>query len=190
MKWGVNMKKVKLKKKRKFKFRLIAYAFIMFLGYELSFNVIMNLKLVDSNEEFIKALMVDSNYHLLYEKKASDIFTKLFSKIIDVNKPISILENTLHFTPNEENMTYVNNPQLEEVEKLQKNTEIIVDKKTILLSDITFENPTLENNIVTQEVIMKVPPENYYNYQTITYNVKQGEETIYEILWKALKGGD
>ena len=112
------MKKVKLKKKRKFKFRLIAYAFIMFLGYELSFNVIMNLKLVDSNEEFIKALMVDSNYHLLYEKKASDIFTKLFSKIIDVNKPISILENTLHFTPNEENMTYVNNPQLEEVEKL------------------------------------------------------------------------
>ena len=79
---------------------------------------------------------------------------------------------------------------LEEVEKLQKNTEIIVDKKTILLSDITFENPTLENNIVTQEVIMKVPPENYYNYQTITYNVKQGEETIYEMLWKALKGGD
>ena len=65
-----------------------------------------------------------------------------------------------------------------------------MDKKTILLSDITFENPTLENNIVTQEVIMKVPPENYYNYQTITYNVKQGEETIYEMLWKALKGGD
>ena len=85
------------------------------------------------------------------------------------------------------NITFIS---LEEVEKLQKNTEIIVDKKTILLSDITFENPTLENNIVTQEVIMKVPPENYYNYQTITYNVKQGEETIYEMLWKALKGGD
>ena len=66
------MKKVKLKKKRKFKFRLIFYAFVMFLGYELSFNVIMNLKLVDSNEDFIKALMIDSNYHLLYEKKADE----------------------------------------------------------------------------------------------------------------------
>ena len=62
------MKKVKLKKKRKFKFRLIFYAFVMFLGYELSFNVIMNLKLVDSNEDFIKALMIDSNYHFLYKK--------------------------------------------------------------------------------------------------------------------------
>lgn len=91
----------------------------------------------------------------------------------------------------EENNCFIHSVwPLEEVEKLQKNTEIIVDKKTILLSDITFENPTLENNIVTQEVIMKVPPENYYNYQTITYNVKQGEETIYEMLWKALKGGD
>ena len=75
---GDSMKKVKLKKKRKFKFRLIAYAFIMFLGYELSFNIIMNLKLVNSNEAFIKALMVDSNYHLLYEKKADDLISKLF----------------------------------------------------------------------------------------------------------------
>ena len=36
------MKKVKLKKKRRFKFRIIGYALVMFLGYELSFNIIMN----------------------------------------------------------------------------------------------------------------------------------------------------
>lgn len=111
------MKKIKLKK-RKFKFRIIIYGLIMFLGYELSFNIIMNLKLVNNNEDFIKALIIDSNYHLLYEKKSSDIFTKLFSKVLNVNKPVSILENTLHFTPNE-NLTYVNNPKLEEVEKLE-----------------------------------------------------------------------
>lgn len=111
------MKKIKLKK-RKFKFRIIVYGLIMFLGYELSFNIIMNLKLVNNNEDFIKALIIDSNYHLLYEKKSSDIFTKLFSKVLNVNKPVSILENTLHFTPNE-NLTYVNNPKLEEVEKLE-----------------------------------------------------------------------
>lgn len=111
------MKKIKLKK-RKFKFRIIVYGLILFLGYELSFNIIMNLKLVNNNEDFIKALIIDSNYHILYEKKSSDIFTKLFSKVLNVNKPVSILENTLHFTPNE-NLTYVNNPKLEEVEKLE-----------------------------------------------------------------------
>lgn len=120
------MKKIKIKKKRKFKFRLIAYAFIMFLGYELTFNIIMNIKLVNSNEDFLKALIADSNYHLLYEKKASDIFTKLFSKILDVNKPVSILENILHFTPNEENMTYVSNPKLDEVEKLEVNPTVFI----------------------------------------------------------------
>ena len=117
----IKLKKVKLKKKRKFKFRLIGYAFIMFLGYELTFNIIMNIKLVNSNEDFIKALLVDSNYHLLYEKKADDILSKLFSKILDVNKPVSILENTFHFKPNEASMTYVTNPKIEEVEQLERN---------------------------------------------------------------------
>ena len=120
------MKKIKLKKKRKFKFRLFAYAFIMFLGYELSFNIIMNIKLVNSNEDFLKALLTDSSYHLLYEKKSQDIFTKIFSKIFDVNKPVSILQNTLHFSPNTENMTYVNNPKLKEVENLKQDPTVYI----------------------------------------------------------------
>ena len=119
------MKKIKLKK-RKFKFRLILYAFIMFLGYELSFNLIMNLKLVNSNEDFIKALIIDSNYHLLYEKKADDIFSKIFSKIIDVNKPVSILENTFHFKSNEAPMAYVKNPKLEKVQSLNVNPSVYI----------------------------------------------------------------
>ena len=120
------MKKIKLKKKRKFKFRLFAYAFIMFLGYELSFNIIMNIKLVNSNEDFLKALLTDSSYHLLYEKKSQDIFTKIFTKIFDVNKPVSILQNTLHFSPNTENMTYVNNPKLKEVENLKQDPTVYI----------------------------------------------------------------
>ena len=120
------MKKIKLKKKRKFKFRLIVYAFIMFLGYELSFNTIMNLKLVNSNEDFLKALMVDANYHLLYEKKSSDLLSKLFSKILDVNQPISILENTFHFKANEVPMAYINNPEFEAVEKLDVEPTVYI----------------------------------------------------------------
>ena len=64
------MKKVKTVKKRKFKKRLLLYAFLVFLGYELSFNLIMNFKLATNNEDFIKCLLADSNYHLLYEKKS------------------------------------------------------------------------------------------------------------------------
>ena len=120
------MKKIKLKKKRKFKFRLIAYAFIMFLGYELSFNIIMNLKLVNSNEDFIKALLIDSNYYLLYEKKADDILSKMFSKILDVNKPVSILENTFHFKANDVSMTYVTNPKIDKVENLDVKPTVYI----------------------------------------------------------------
>ncbi len=120
------MKKIRLKKRR-FKFRVIFYAFVMFLGYQISFNFIMNLKLVNSNEEFVKAMLVDSNYHLLYEKKANNLFSRLFSKVFDVNKPITILENTFHFKPNElTSMTYMNNPKSESVVKLETKSSVYI----------------------------------------------------------------
>ena len=103
------MKKVKTVKKRKFKKRLLLYAFLVFLGYELSFNLIMNFKLATNNEDFIKCLLADSNYHLLYEKKADDLFSKLFAKALDVNEPVSILENTFHYKGDKvDTSTYVN----------------------------------------------------------------------------------
>lgn len=119
------MKKVKLKKKRKFKFRILAYALVMFLGYQLSYNIIMNIKLANTNEDFLKAITIDSNYHLLYEKKASNLFTRLFSKIIDVNKPLSILENTFHFKANEET-AYVKNPKTKSVANLQAPPSVYI----------------------------------------------------------------
>ena len=60
---------MKLKKKRRFKYRILLYGVVMFIGYELSFNIIMDHKLVKSNETFVKALLIDSNYTRLYEKK-------------------------------------------------------------------------------------------------------------------------
>ncbi len=103
-------KKMKLVKKRRFKFRLLLYLLLVFIGYEVSYNTIMDFKLAKSNEDFVKALITDSNYHLLYEKKASNLLTKMFSKIIDVNKPLSILEGSLPFKEKQVPMTYVKNP--------------------------------------------------------------------------------
>lgn len=145
------MKKVRLKKKRKFKFRLIVYALIFFLGYELAFNIIMNLKLVSSNEEFIKALIADSNYHLLYEKKASDLFSKLFSKILDVNEPVSILENTFHFEASETAMAYVSNPEIEEVENLDVAPSIYIYNTH---QSEAYKGDALEDYNITPGVMM------------------------------------
>lgn len=121
------MKKMKLKKKRKFKYRILLYALIMFLGYELSFNVIMNLKLAHSNETFVKALLSDPSYGILYEKKAENLTTKFFSKVLNVNDPITILDNVFHLKQNENvpkrQMAYMANPNIE-TRTVEKEPEV------------------------------------------------------------------
>ena len=119
------MKKAKLK--MRFKYRIIGYAFIMYIVYQLTFNTIINYKLVNTNEEFIKILLIDSNYHMLYEKNASTLMTKLFSKIVNVNEPVSLLNNIFYLKPNKinEQMAYVNNPKID-TSKLEKETEVFL----------------------------------------------------------------
>ena len=94
------MRRVKTKKRRKFKLRIIIYALLAFCGYQISYNIILNTKLVNSNEDFIKCLLADSNYHMLYEKKANNLFNKLFSNFFNINEPVSILENIFHYKAN------------------------------------------------------------------------------------------
>lgn len=138
-------------KKRKFKYRLILYAFVMFLGYQISFNIIMHFKLVNSNESFIKALLVDSNYHLLYEKKANNLFTKGFSKIINVNKPVTILDNILHLKQNDKVLvTYVENPKID-TSKVEKEPEVYIYNTH---QGETYEGKGLEEYNITPGVMM------------------------------------
>ena len=97
----------------------------MFLGYQISFNIIMNFKLVRNNESFIKALLIDSNYYMLYEKKADNLFTKFFLKILDVNEPVTILDNVFHLKRNDKPMAYVENPNID-VSKVLKEPEVYI----------------------------------------------------------------
>ncbi len=112
------MKKIKLKKKRKFKYRIILYLFLVILGYQISYNLIMSIKLKTGNDNFIKMMLVDSNYHMLYEKKADNLLNKLLVNFLDINKPVTILENTFHVKANNiSNMSYVSNPKKENQKK-------------------------------------------------------------------------
>lgn len=145
------MSKMKLVKKRKFKYRILFYLFLIFLGYELSYNIIMNFKLVSNNEDFVKALIADSNYHLLYEKKASNLFSKMFSHILNINKPLSILETSMPFKTKETTMTYVSNPNFSEVEDL--NTEPTVYIYNSHQSE-EYQGDALENYNIKPGVMM------------------------------------
>ena len=123
------MKRIKRRKRRKFKFRILGYAFLVFCGYQVSYNVIMNVKLADTNEDFIKCLLADSNYHMLYEKKANNLLSKAFTYFFDVNEPVSILENTFHFKANktsEEVAGYVSNPKGEKVTKTSEDPAVFI----------------------------------------------------------------
>ena len=125
----------------------------MFLGYQLSFNIIMNIKLANNNETFIKALLVNSNYHILYEKKSDNLLTKIFSKIIDVNKPVTILENIFHLKQNKaeiKKMAYVENPNID-TSKVEKQPEVYIYNTH---QGETYEGKGLDDYNITPGVMM------------------------------------
>lgn len=84
------------KGKKKFCLKLCLYSFIAFLTYQICFNVILEFKLVRSNEDFIKCLLADSNYYTLYEKKTDNFLNKVFNLIFNIDDPLVILEDSFH----------------------------------------------------------------------------------------------
>lgn len=140
-------------KKRRFKYRLILYAIIMFLGYEMSYNLILEHKLVNDNESFVKALLEESNYIILYQKKQENLLTQLFRKVLNVNEPISILDNVFHLKqdkPKTSQMAYVSNPNLE-TKEVEKNPEVYLYNTH---QSETYEGPSLEGYNITPGVMM------------------------------------
>lgn len=109
--------KNKVKKKLK---KLTLYIIITFLVYQICFNVILEFRLVNNNEDFIKCLIADSNYYNLYEKKENNLFNKLFDSLLGIDDPLVILENNFHLnadiTPK---MTLVSN-------KIEKKPEVYI----------------------------------------------------------------
>lgn len=94
------MKKFKSKKYKKIKlFKWIIYIILIILFYKVTINVLFDIKLTSSNEEFIVSLLNDSNHHMLYQKKNNDFINKFvrFVGNIDVNEPVSILKKVFGY---------------------------------------------------------------------------------------------
>lgn len=49
---------------------------------------------------------------------------------------------------------------------------------------------TLVENVPLVKVDIKVPKQNWYPYQTVAFKIIDKKESIWPLLWKALKGGD
>lgn len=88
-------RKFKSKKNKKNIFKYILFILVIYLLYSLVSFLILNIKLVDNNEEFVKKILSDSNYHMLYEKKNNNTIYKLTQLFTNLNikEPLTILES-------------------------------------------------------------------------------------------------
>lgn len=93
-------------KRSKKVFKYIMIILIIYLLYSFISLVVLNLKIVNNNEDFIKNLLADSNYHLLYEERSKNFIYKIskFISNINVNNPTSILENSFGYKMSNNNV--------------------------------------------------------------------------------------
>lgn len=105
---------MKLRRKKHKKFKLLLFVLGCYLFYQVISYVLIDIKLVNGNEEFIKMLLQDSNYHLLYEKQNKNLISKFIKLInkIEINEPVSIVQNS--FNSNYDiTFSYMTNPIIE-----------------------------------------------------------------------------
>lgn len=162
-------KKFISKKKRK-KINFIKYILIIilvFIMYEVFSSLILNIKLANSNEEFLKLLLKDSNHHLLYEKSNNNIANKFINTItnIEINRPVSILENTFNYKQNKENKkmyvykTASDNYEIEKESKYVNDTVNTNSKSPLVYIYNThqlegYNKTNLEKHNITPNVLM------------------------------------
>lgn len=89
--------------------KLVLFGVGLFLIYEVISYFLIDIKLVNGNSEFVKKILQDSNYHLLYEKQDKNIISKIIKLTnIEINKPVTLLETSLVYN-DEKTFTYMEN---------------------------------------------------------------------------------
>lgn len=157
-------KKFVSKNKHKSKtFKVIKYMFlilIVYVIYKITFGTLLTIKVMSSNEEFLKYLISDSNHHILYNVNSKSIISKAiqFFSNTSVNDPLTILNNSLNLK-SKNNASDVYDDTYESLEMLSKVTSHIEDP-----------NPTVVDNPKVY-IYNSHQLENYSNKDLETYNV-------------------
>lgn len=119
-------KKFKTKKKKNRLYILFFVVSSICFVFSMFFNILKNIELTSTNEEFIKRLMYDSNHYLKYEKN-NYWFQNIINKILNVNlsNPLSLINKNLEYEEKieEENifMVNINESYLKEPNKNESN---------------------------------------------------------------------
>ncbi len=92
-------KRFKAKNGKKKIIKYIILIVTVYLIYSLVSFIVLNLKIVDTNEEFLKKILVDSNYHLLYEERSNNFIYKISKFIgnLNISNPTTILEKSFGY---------------------------------------------------------------------------------------------
>lgn len=159
-------KKFKVKHKKLKLFRYIIVISLVYLVYSAFSLVVLNIKLVNNNEDFIKNLLADSNYHMMYERKNKNIIYRFANLLTNLNikEPLTILESSFGYkSDNNIDTELVYNENFEEDNSVQevidymgKNEEISNPLVYIYNSHQTeaYSQAYLEAYNITPNVLM------------------------------------
>lgn len=148
-------------KKRKIKWLYIFCLFLMLLTFQITYNYLKEKALATNNEQFIKYLLQDSNYHHLYENNTKKMLKKINEYFFNIEKPVSILENSFGYKM-EKNEKLIFNDEYKPNEKITKyikdpNPKEIKDPIVYIYNTHQLENyssKNLENYNITPNVMM------------------------------------
>lgn len=120
------MKQFKSKKtKRKVSiYKIVIFIILILFFYYMFTKIFFNFKLANSNQQFLEYMLMDTNYHMLYEKSNHPI-KSLVEKITNIDS-IDILKTSFGYEYNEE----------DEEQQVGIKTEYVYDP-----NPTTIENP-------------------------------------------------
>lgn len=135
-------KRFRTRRKRFPIIRILCFFLIVYLVYQFTFGFLLKMKLVSSNEEFLKHLLQDSNYHMLYEQNSKTFVHRMstFLSQFDMKDPVSILDHSfLYVEPEHSDTELVYNDNYDNVTELEKITEHFSDpNKTEVLEPVVY----------------------------------------------------
>ena len=79
---------------------------------------------------------------------------------------------------------------VEQVKTLTSSMRLIINKEETDFKIRKIEDVQLYSEVPLQKIIIAVSKQDFYNYQTVSFKIRENTQNIWEILWHSLKGGD
>jgi len=138
-------KRIKLKKKKNLKcLKIIFIMMLASISFIYTYNYLNKIKIFSSNEEFIMVLLNKSNNHIDYSQK--QVLSKLTSFIsnININKPVTLLENSFYYSYSDDTELVYNddyNPEEMESNHIKDPNPIKINEPQVYI----YNSHQLEN---------------------------------------------